>query len=236
MRPSEFTDDGDRDPGNYHVLVFDLDSLLEDPRSLRVYSLAEALIQLAGEENFILDLPDDTSLELLSASIEANLDVLARELDRQGLARLLELVQEHKIEAVQEGRLRLQAEIIEAMEELKELGYFLAILSPDDRDYLLAVIDYFELDRYIDISVCSSDVGRQRAELQLLEILEREELLRSEAVLISNRGAELEMARSLGITAVGCLWGGGDEDELQSADHLVKSPADLVKLLSDTSD
>jgi phosphoglycolate phosphatase len=112
------------------------------------------------------------------------------------------------------------------------MGYLLAIQSSDDRDYLLAVIDYFELDRYIDISICSGDIGRREPELKLLEILEKEELLRSEAILISNRGIELDMARRLGVTAIGCLWGEGDESELQPADQLVESPAELVALLS----
>jgi phosphoglycolate phosphatase len=236
MKQNEFGDFDDDDPRNYRVLVFDLDCLIEDPRSLRIYSLAEALIQLADEENLKLDIPDGPSLELLSSSIEANLDVIAPGLDKQGLIRLLELVQQRKVEAILKGRTRLQPEIQEAIEELKEMGYLLAIQSPDDRDYLLAIIDYFELDRYIDISICSGDVGRQAAELQLLEILEKEELLRSEAILISNRGAELDAARQMGIVAIGCLWGGGSVEEMQSADHMVESPADLVMLLSGGGD
>ena len=236
MKPSEFSAYDDEDPRSFRVLVFDLDCLFDDPRSLRMCSLAEALIQLADEESLKLEMPDRTSLELLASNIEANLDLLVPGLDKQGLKRLLELVQEHKVAAIQEGRMRLQPEIHEAIEELKEMGYLLAIQSPDDRDYLLAVIDYFELDRYIDISICSGDVGRQEAELQLLEILEKEDLLRSEAVFISNRGAELDVARRMEITAMGCLWGGGKEDEMQSADHLVRSPADLVMLLSAAGD
>jgi phosphoglycolate phosphatase-like HAD superfamily hydrolase len=233
MHADEFADRGDDPIRGLRLLVFDLDCLLDDPRSLRVHSLASALMHSTGKEHRRLDIPNDISLELLSSRIEAHLDLLAPDLDKPGLTRLLERVQEYKTKAVQEGRLRLQTDILEAIEELREMGYLLAIQSPDDRNYMLAVIDYFELDRYIDISVCESDVGREYGELRFLEIIEKEELLISEVALISHRGSELEVAHRMGMTTIGCLWEGGDADEFRSADRLVELPADLVSLLSD---
>jgi phosphoglycolate phosphatase-like HAD superfamily hydrolase len=233
MNADEFAGRGDDPMRGVQLLMFDLDCLLADPRPLRIHALASALLQLTAEGDRRLDIPDNTSLELLSSRIEAHMDLLAPNLDKQGMIRLLELVQDYKTKAVQEGRVELQADILEAMEELREMGYLLAIQSPDDRNYMLAVIDYFELDRYIDISVCESDVGREYGELRFLEIIEKEELLTSEVAFISHRGSELEVAHRMGMTTIGVLWEGGDADEFRSADRLVESPADLVGLLSD---
>lgn len=218
------------------LLVFDLDGMLDDARSLRVHSFAQALSQLALEKGLDIDVPNPAALQVLSMKIEEILDLLGPQLSKENLAHLLDLVQEAKRSQVESGNIRLHPEILEALALLRDLGYRMAILSLDSRDYMLAVIDYFELDRYIDISVCSSDFGGPNPSLGLLEIVDNQEILKSEAVYISNRSEGLVVARELGIVSVGCQWGGVSPEELQSADEVVESPGELVELLFPTTE
>lgn len=50
-------------------------------------------------------------------------------------------------------------------------------------------------------------------------------------VMVGDRCYDIEAARACGCRVIGVLWGVGDEEELQSADALVSTPAELAALL-----
>lgn len=217
--------------GQFRLLIFELDGMLQEGRALRARSLADALSELVETLELDVALPQPAALQLLSENIEANMDLLAPGLNPENLVRLLELVEESKLRQVEQGACGLHPEFPGALAKLRDLGCRVAVLSLSGRAFMLGVIDYFELHRYIDISVCPGDVGNPDPSVSLLEILEKQQSLRSEAVFISNRGQGLAAARGLGVSSVGCRWGGASTSELGAANEVVATPVELVKLL-----
>jgi phosphoglycolate phosphatase-like HAD superfamily hydrolase len=214
------------------LLIFDLDVFLENARQLRAHALARALAQLAQERDLDLEALHDTTWSRGFQGIEQTLDLLGAELDEEGLTRLLELVQDFQLREVQSGRVRLHSLLADMVARLHDCGYHTVLLSADSRAYMMGVIDYFELDRYIDFAVCIEDVSSRDLNLALLEILDNQEVLRSEALLLTNRAPVLSTARQLQIQSVGCQWGDITKHELQLADRIITSPTRLVEWLA----
>ena len=65
----------------------------------------------------------------------------------------------------------------------------------------------------------------------LNQILAERNVAREDCMYVGDMQYDIEHARNAGVTAVGCVWGLGKEEDLLGADHLLKKPLEILDLI-----
>ncbi len=102
----------------------------------------------------------------------------------------------------------LYPEVINSLEQLRELGFHLSVASSKREDFCHVVLEYLKLDQYFDLIGGAKDAGAS-TKIQVLEdVLKRLSLQdRSQAVLIGDTRYDAQGARQAGIDCIGVAYG-----------------------------
>ncbi|MEO5915704.1 MAG: HAD hydrolase-like protein [Luteolibacter sp.] len=126
-------------------------------------------------------------------------------------------------------------EIENALIELLDLGHTLHVATSKAEVYAKRIIDHFALDKYL-VTVNGSELDGTRAnKAELISfILEREEIAKTDVVMIGDREHDIIGARKNGIPAIGVLWGYGTGAELMESGAIacVRTPRLLADALA----
>lgn len=121
-----------------------------------------------------------------------------------------------------------------ALAGLHALGHTLHVATSKAGVYARPIIEHFGLAGFF-ATVNGSELDGTRADKGSLiaHILERENIHPGDAVMIGDRSHDMVGASRNGLSAIGVLWGYGDEAELRGtgAKTCVASPLDLISEL-----
>ena len=126
------------------------------------------------------------------------------------------------------------AGIHELLSELKKRGYILAVATSKPEDTAKRVLNLFDLTKYFDFiggALRSTERDKKSDVIKyVLSSLGLESLRNT--VLIGDRKFDAEGAASVGIDAIGVLWGHGSVEELDSAGFItvINDPSELLEL------
>lgn len=109
--------------------------------------------------------------------------------------------------------------IPEALKELKEAGFVLAVATSKPEDMAKRILEYFELAEYFDfIGGASMDLTRARKADVLEYVLKSLGAgSRSEVLMIGDRKYDVEGAKQAGLACLGVLYGYGSREELEQS-------------------
>ena len=116
----------------------------------------------------------------------------------------------------------------ELLERLRKAGASMAVISNAGEDYIRLVLNSFGIGDYFQ-SLLGADTGLSKA-LRLRSLLEPGNW--AAAVMVGDRYHDLEAAERNGVPSIGCLYGYGSREELEPADILVESPAEVFDSMS----
>lgn len=214
------------------LVIFDLDGVLFDSARLVVESMHAAIERFETETGETLALPSAEQVHgMMGVPNTQYTRQLGYNLTEEGWSLLKDLVLEEEVRLIGEGRGRLNDGVRDLIAWLRGTGICCAIASNCAREYLLAFLEYFELEDHFDMSVCNDD-NREGDKSDLLEmVMERLEVLPSESIYLGDRGFDETAARKAGTGFLGCLWGFGRREDFSEGALLCETPAEIQAAL-----
>jgi phosphoglycolate phosphatase len=125
--------------------------------------------------------------------------------------------------------------VFSLLKELKESGKKIVLATSKPEEFAIQILKHFDLFRYFDF-VCGAlmeEKKRSHKEDVLRYAIEVSGASPAESCMVGDRKFDMEAAKSLGLYAVGVLYGYGDREELSraGADELVSEVSDLKEVL-----
>ena len=206
------------------LLVLDLDYIVFDCARLKIESLRRSLISLAEAIPHDIRLPDAQDAE--EGFIEHGFrwtQFLDIGLDEGRMDELQQAYRIHESRLIEAGLGHIYSGIQEFFQGCKSAGLSLALGAEARREYLMAVSDRYELDRFFDLALCTEEYGSGMADEMLDEMMQRLEVNPSETVVLGVRPSLFRAAQNIDIITVGCGWGTHRGELLAAAD--LQSPS-----------
>ncbi|MDY2610123.1 MAG: HAD family hydrolase [Eubacteriales bacterium] len=117
---------------------------------------------------------------------------------------------------------------------LKTQGRRLVLATSKPEQFAVKILEHFSLLSYFDFLGCASidDTRREKADV-LRYALAQTNICACDAVMIGDRCYDIQGANTVGMEAIGVLYGFGTRQELckSGASALVSSPAQLLSML-----
>ena len=207
------------------VLIFDLDGTLFHTETVIVPAVREAFA-LHG-----LAPPPDHEICSLIGRTSAEYEPWLHGLCSPDVAdRIVSTAVERELELIPTAG-ALYPGVPAALTELREYTGAMAVCSNGSRRYVEAVLSAHGIDWFFDAIRCRRPDDRHKPQMvgDLLEALGARGPARG--VLVGDRNDDVEAARANGLRAVGCAYGYGGDGELEGADAIAASPAEMAKLV-----
>lgn len=208
------------------TVIFDWDGTLHDTKALYGESLRATLNWLETQGYHP---PANRSDDTLSRYLGINAvdmwndympelpDAVKTECSRRTGAEMI-----HQIEI---GHARMYNGAEQSLRRLRGEGYHLVILSNCKVPYMEAQRRAFDLDRYFDAYYCSGAYDFRPKEQIFPRIRDR---FRGGYCMAGDRLSDRKVSLAHGIPFIGCAYGFGTPDELEGADRIAYSAAELA--------
>lgn len=217
-------------------LIFDYDGTLHDTALIYCKAINRTFLKLSGQG---IKVPPEITVEeaagwLGYSSYDAWEDMvpgLSEELKEQAVR---ETGKEMGL-LIREGKSRLYPGVPEMLETLKSEGHHLFILSNCTVDYIENHRRAFGLDRFIEGYYPAEKYGfMPKTEIfgYIKDYCTNKygPVNPGEIAVIGDRYHDIEAGNVNGAHTVGCLYGSGSPEELESAEWKIKSPEELIPL------
>jgi len=191
----------------FDLLVFDWDGTLAD--STR--AIVDA-INFASQDAGVPQPTEQASRDIIGLELRQALRVLFGDVDEDVLGQLVRRYQHHY--SVLQDDIPLFDGVQEAMQELADAGYMLAVASGKGRNGLRHAIESSGLADLI-IACRSSDDCHSKPHPQMLdEIMDELGVVSERAVMIGDTTFDLQMASNAGMASLGVTYGAQPRENL----------------------
>lgn len=211
------------------LLIFDYDGTIHD--TMRIYEQAfRDTFAYLVEQGYVEDedIPSDRIAGWLGLNSREMWDSFQPNLDRQIKKRASRMVGDAMVEKVASHQAVWYSGAEEMLNELKREGFSMVILSNCKIAYRRAHWKEFRMERWFDAFYdCESYDFAPKTEI-IKNVIPGGS---SPAVVIGDRKNDMECARAIGCPFIGCRYGFGGEEELNQADYLAQSVAEIPELL-----
>ena len=186
--------------------------------------MKEELIQKVAEEQKIASSKIAGWLGLNSKEMW---DTFMPELDQKYKDQASKMVGERMIEQVRKHKAVWYPGAEKMLTTLKNQGYYLVVLSNCKTAYRKAHWEEFGMKQWFERFYDCESYGF-RPKTEIVQNIIRE--YPGPYLVIGDRKQDLECARSCGSLFAGCLYGYGDQGELDGADYLAEHVGDIPEL------
>jgi phosphoglycolate phosphatase len=207
--------------------LFDLDGTIVDSKP-GILASCDAALRALGHQ------PDNLDIDsLIGPPLE---EVLTQVLGRFGDDRVAEAVLAYRDHYGSAGfrETTVYPGLAAALDQLLALRATLYIATSKRTIFAERILEHLGLiDRFAGVHG-SEPGGALDAKADLIaDLLRRHELSPDRCLMVGDRRHDVEGARANGISAVGVLWGYGDEDELQAAGaaYIAAEPTALIAIV-----
>lgn len=213
-----------------NTIIFDWDGTLHETATLYGASVRYA-IDFLTQKGFTPDKPQtDEYLSKYLGMTAAQMWVDYYPMLPPDLQKQAEKIVGQKMDSqIMEGKATLYKGCEEMLNELKNKGYTLAILSNARHDYLEAHRSYFGLDKWFSSYYAAEDYDFIPKE-EIFETIKDE--LPDDYIIVGDRDSDLKTALKHDLKSIGCLYGYGSPKELSPATALAENISDIPKLIS----
>ncbi|WP_321337827.1 HAD hydrolase-like protein [Breoghania sp.] len=221
-----------RDPSDENdrrAVLFDLDGTLTDPFPGITGSIRYALERVGVEE-----IPEAEALRwCIGPPLQENFRVLLGDDDPHRVAEAVHFYRQH----YGAGGLFENSVIDGVPETLRDLtarGFRLFVATSKLREPAVRIVEHFGLARFFEHVYGTNADGSLSNKADLIaDILERERLRASDALMVGDRKHDLAGARANGVAAIGVTYGYGTVEELRAEQPLAiaETPADVGALV-----
>ena len=119
--------------------------------------------------------------------------------------------------------------VADLIKKLKNQGHYLAIVSSDSPEFLLAEMKEFDLENIFDDMIMEV----HHKEEGVLSLIDKRKLDKNITYFIGDSNHEIEVAKSTGIKSIGVTWGFSTEEKLAtfSPDYMAHDAKELEDIL-----
>ncbi len=191
-----------------HLILFDCDGTLTDSHGAIVKAMQQAFISCG------LEAPDDGSVNrIIGLSLTAAVAALAPD---DALHDAIADAYRRYYLVAEEG-LALYPDVIETLDELKQRGYWMAVVTGKSKRGLLRVLEKFGLSAYfyaVRTADCCPSKPHPAMALECMEELGADS---SRTALVGDALYDMQMASAANVRAIGVSFGVEDKDALCEA-------------------
>ena len=139
-------------------------------------------------------------------------------LDQQCIDDLVHTYALHESRLVGSDVGRLYPGVEDFLQSCVEADVSLVLGADAKRDYLLEVLERYQLDRLFQIAVCTEEFGIGDTGEMVLEIMRQLEVNPSETLMMGTRPHTFQAAKAVDVLTIGCGWGILQQAALAEAD------------------
>lgn len=207
------------------AVFFDFDGTLHDSMAIYGPAFRKAYAWLVSEGHMpAQEFSDEWISQWLGWTTEAMWTAFAPSLPEKIWRHAAAIVGEEMDSLTEQGKARLFEGVPAMLDELKRAGYQLAFLSNCRTRYCEVHRRRFGLDTWFDAYYCAEDFG-DIPKWQIYQQVAGRHV--SQRVMVGDRFHDLEVAEKTGIPFIGCSYGFGTAEELESATVHVASPEEI---------
>lgn len=192
----------------YRVIIFDWDGTLVDSTARIVNSMQSAADEVGLPKLSDLAIQQIIGLGLPEAIRQLWPDILDEQLQR---VRVLYPANFSDNSHVPVG---FFSQALQVFEELKRLGYVLAVATGKTRRGLNEMVERMSVPDVFAITRCADETASKPDPRMLNEILHELKLTSEQALMVGDTSFDLDMARSIGMDAIGMTHGAHKEEIL----------------------
>jgi phosphoglycolate phosphatase len=199
----------------YQLLIFDWDGTLADSAGMIVRAMQAAIVAIGLPSR-----TDQQIAELIGLGLNEALMRLYPAID---LAELRRLLDGYRAQWLSEGagEAALFAGALETLRDLHATGHGIAIATGKSRRGLdRSLRHHADIASLVRLSRCADETASKPDPRMLLEIIEEMRIEPAQALMIGDTDYDIEMARRIGMPALGVTCGVHDRGRLRAAGAL----------------
>ncbi|MGE6893949.1 HAD hydrolase-like protein [Priestia flexa] len=210
-------------------LIFDMDGTLFQTDKILELSLDDTFNHLRSLSLWDTDTPIDKYREIMGVPLpkvwEALLPNHSNEVKKQTDSYFLERL----IDNISSGKGALYPNVKEVFSYLKKNNYSIYIASNGLVDYLQAIVNYYDLDKWVT----------ETFSIQQIQTLDKGDLVQTilkkydikNAAVVGDRLSDINAAKDNGLIAIGCNFDFAQASELAQADFVIDELIELKTIL-----
>ena len=211
------------------AVIFDMDGTLFQTDKILECSLDDTFDYLRSINEWDGPTPIDTYREIMGFPLPKVWETLlpnhSEDIRKQTDAYFLTTL----ITNIHNGQGALYPNVQELFQYLKDQNYSIYIASNGLIDYLAAIVQYYQLDEWID----------ETFSIQQIETLNKGDLVKkiltthhiTQAVVVGDRLSDINAAKDNGLRSIGCHFDFAQADELAQADFVINDLMEIKELL-----
>jgi phosphoglycolate phosphatase len=192
----------------YRVIIFDWDGTLVDSTARIVDSM-----QSAADEVGLLKLSDLAIKQIIGLGLPEAIRQLWPDISDEQLQRMRVLYPAN-FSNNSHVSVGFFSQALQVFEELKDLGYVLAVATGKTRRGLNEMIERMSVPDVFTITRCADETTSKPDPHMLNEILTELQLTSNEALMVGDTSFDLDMARSIDMDSIGMTHGAHNEEIL----------------------
>jgi len=221
----------------FDLVILDLDGTLYCSSPTTLGAVQHAVRDLNERHGLSVSVPDDkTILSGVGRTRPEFVRAVFPELSERYYDDMDELVWKWENALIERGHGSLYPGTAEALTGIVEAGHRLAVATNAGTAYMDHILDAFELRSFFDDIRCAGCEGTSDKADLIRTILRNLAVRPEKAVMVGDRGSDIDAAARAGTASIGCTWGFGSESELQGADRIARAVSELPPILASWED
>ncbi|MFC4411812.1 HAD family hydrolase [Chungangia koreensis] len=208
--------------------IFDMDGTLFRTNTILEKALEETFQHLREKDSWSGETPIEQYREIMGVPLPVvwktllpmHSETMHEEVDLYFLYRLIALIKS--------GQGALYTGVEELFEELRQSGS-LFIASNGKKEYLKAIVDYYQLDRWVTETFSIEQIQSLNKSDLVRTIIEKYTV--TSGAMVGDRLSDIKAGKENGLFSVGCHFDFAHEDELAQADLVIRDFKELTSTL-----
>jgi len=195
----------------YKAIIFDWDGTLVDSTARIVDAMQMAIV-----ENAMPVLTDHAIQQIIGLGLPEALKVLWPDITA---AQSLQMQKSYVANFSHHSKISVDFfnQAHEIFEQLKQLGYVLAVATGKTRRGLDEMLDGMDVRDVFDITRCADETASKPSPIMLQQILNELKITHSQALMVGDTSFDLDMARNINMDSIGMTHGAHDSKILMAS-------------------
>lgn len=210
-------------------LIFDMDGTLFQTDKILDVSLEDTFTYLRTLNQWDAVTPLDKYREIMGVPLPRVWEALLPNHDTEIREKMNDYFLVRLVENIRSGKGALYPNVEEIFDYLKEKGCSIYIASNGLIDYLDAIVNYYQLDKWVT----------ETFSIQQIQTLDKADLVKmiiqkykiDKAVVVGDRLSDIKAAKDNGLVSIGCNFDFAQKGELVEADFVIDDLLELKELL-----
>lgn len=210
-------------------VIFDMDGTLFQTEKILEESLNQTLKKLDELKIDYIDNPIEKYKELMGVPLDEVWRNLLNDPIDEYIQKANQIFQRSLISCIHLGKGMLYEGVEEVLGYIKSKQYDIFIASNGDVEYLEAIYEKYNLEKYIK-NVYSINEIESSSKVDLIRHIIEEENTNPEFI-VGDRMSDFQAGKENNINVIGCRFYFSKEDELTQTNHIVNSLKDLKLII-----